>query len=108
MRKKSKVAYRNRNHTGWWIFCEVDQWVSDRQGSLTSSSRCPVWENTRLIRANGREKAYRKALKLGRAGHPSRTKAGEWGSLAFRCSYLFTRRLKTEPRFCGLSADRCP
>src|SRR5882762_7377083 len=78
MRKKSKVAYRNRNHTGWWIFCEVEQWVSDRQGRLMLGNRCPVWENTRLIRAKNREEAYRKALRLGRVGHPSRTNAGEW------------------------------
>jgi len=37
-----------------------------------------VWENTRLIRAKNREEAYRKALRLGRAGHPSKTKDGEW------------------------------
>jgi len=41
-------------------------------------NRCPVWENTRLIRAKNREEAYRKALRLGRVGHPSRTNAGEW------------------------------
>jgi hypothetical protein len=78
MRKKSKIAYRNRNHTGWWIFCEVEQWVSKRQKRLSSKSRCLVWENTRLIRAKSREEAYRKALKLGRLGHPSKTNGGEW------------------------------
>ncbi len=41
-------------------------------------SRCRVWENTRLLRAKNREEAYRKALKLGRAGHPSKTHGGEW------------------------------
>jgi hypothetical protein len=74
----SKVAFRNRNHSGWWIFCEVEQWVSKRRKRLSASSRCPVWENTRLIRAKNREEAYRKALKLARAGHPSKTDGGEW------------------------------
>ncbi len=77
MPRRSKVAFANRSHSGWWIFREVEQWVSKRQ-TLSPSSRCPVWENTRLIRAKNREEAYRKALRLGRAGHPSKTKDGEW------------------------------
>jgi hypothetical protein len=78
MRKKAQPAYRNRNHTGWWIFREVEQWVSKRQKKLTSKSRCLVWENTRLIRAKSRDEAYRKALRVGRIGHPSKTKGGTW------------------------------
>jgi len=78
MREKSEIAYRNRNHTGWWIFTEVEYWVSDRQRRLKPSSRCPVYENTRLLRAKSREEAYRKATELGGAGRPSRTNAGEW------------------------------
>ena len=78
MPHRSKVAFRNRNHSGWWIFREVEQWVSQRQGKLSDSSRCPVWENTRLIRARSRDEAYQKATRLGRAGHPSKTTGGEW------------------------------
>jgi hypothetical protein len=78
MPKKSKIAYRNRNHTGWWIFCEVEQWVSHRQKKLSKNSRCLVWENTRLIRATNRDQAYKKAHKLGSLGHPSKTNKGEW------------------------------
>ena len=32
----------------------------------------------RLIRAKSREVAFRKALKLGRVGYPSKTNGGEW------------------------------
>jgi hypothetical protein len=78
MAKQSNVAFRNRNSTGWWIFREVTQWISKRQKKLSPTSRCLVWENTRLICARNREQAYRKALKLGRLGHPSKTKGGEW------------------------------
>jgi len=77
MPKRLKVPFRNKSHSGWWIFREVEQWVSNRK-TLSSSSRCPVWENTRLIRARSREEAYRKAMKLGQAGHPSKTNGGEW------------------------------
>ena len=74
----SKVPFRNKNHTGWWIFCEVEQWVSNRQKTLSPTTRCLTWENTRLIRAKSREEAYRKAMKLGRVGRPSKTRGGEW------------------------------
>ena|SRR5688572_17938858 len=78
MPRHSKVAYRNRNHSGWWIYGEVEYWVSKRQKKLLPGSRCLVWENTRLIRANDRNDAYRKALKRSRAGYPSKTNGGEW------------------------------
>jgi hypothetical protein len=78
MPRTSKVPFRNRNHSGWWVFCEVEQWVSKRQRTLAPSSRCLVWENTRLLRAKNREEAYLKALKLGRVGSPSKTNGGEW------------------------------
>ena len=61
-----------------WIFREVQQWVSKRQTKLSPTSRCHVWVNTRLLRARNREQAYRKAVRLGRVGHPSETKGGEW------------------------------
>jgi len=78
MAQHSKVPYRNRNHTGWWIYAEVEYWVSTRQKKLLPGSRCLVWENTRLIRANDRNDAYRKALKRSNAGYPSKTRGGEW------------------------------
>ena len=78
MPRPSKVAFANRSPSGWWIFREVEQWVSKRQKTLSASSRCLVWENTRLIRAKNRREAYQKALRLGRAGHPSKTNDGEW------------------------------
>lgn len=78
MASRPKVLYRNTSPSGWWIFKEVEQWVSKRQKKLSDNSRCFVWENTRLIRAKNREEAYRKALKLARFGHPIKFKGGEW------------------------------
>lgn len=78
MGKEKKIPLRNKNHTGWWVFTEVAQWVSNRQKRFAPNSRCLVWENTRLICASNREQAYRKALKFGRLGNPSKTKGGEW------------------------------
>lgn len=78
MSRKSNIPFRNRSQSGWWIFREVQQWVSRRQQKLTDDSRCKVWENTRLIRARNRDEAFRKATRLGQAGDPSQTKDGEW------------------------------
>lgn len=78
MPPRAKVPHRNRSHTGWWVYGEVEYWVSKRQASLTDTSRCPVWENLRLIRAPNREAAHRRAMQLGRAEHPSKTHDGEW------------------------------
>ncbi len=77
MPKRHKIPFANRNHSGWWIFREVEQWVSKNK-KPSPRSRYPIWENTRLLRAKNRKEAYRKALKLGREGHPSKTKEGEW------------------------------
>ena len=73
-----EIPHRNRNHTGWWIFREVEQWVPKRGGSTSERSRRQVWENTRLLRAGSREEAYQKAMALCRAAHPSKTNDGEW------------------------------
>jgi len=78
MRKKSEIRWANRNHTGWWVFEEVEQWVSKRQKKLSTSSRCLVHVNLRVVRAKSREEAYRKAVKFGRTGMPSKTNGGEW------------------------------
>lgn len=69
-----RIPHRNRNHTGWWLFGEVQRWVADTR----KRSRLRVYENLRLVRARSREEAYRKAVRLGRSGLPSRTHAGEW------------------------------
>jgi hypothetical protein len=78
MHKGSKIRYANRNHTDWWIFEEVEQWVSNRQKKLSSASRCLVRLNLRLVRAKSRDGAYRKAMRFGAVGMPSKTNGGEW------------------------------
>ncbi|MCG3150304.1 MAG: hypothetical protein PCFJNLEI_03787 [Verrucomicrobiae bacterium] len=78
MRKKREIRWGNKNHTDWWVFEEVQQWVSKRQKKLSPSTRCLVYINLRVVRAKSREKAYRKAVEFGRAGMPSKTNGGEW------------------------------
>jgi hypothetical protein len=78
MRKGPNIPWANRNRTGWWIFEEVEQWVSNRQKKLSPTSRCLVRLNLRLVQAKSREAAYRKAMKFGAIGMPSKTNGGEW------------------------------
>jgi hypothetical protein len=78
MHKGLKIPWANRNHTGWWIFEEVEQWVSNRQKRLSPTSRYLVRLNLRLVQAKSREVAHRKAMKFGAAGMPSKTNGGEW------------------------------
>ncbi len=78
MSARAKVPARNTSPTGWWIYSEVQQWVSSRQKKLTAKSRCLVWENWRLIRAKTREEAHAKALRMGREGFPLKTPDGVW------------------------------
>ena len=78
MPRKLTIPHRNRSHAGWWIFREVQQWISNRQKKLTPRSRCLVWENTRLIKAKNRDEAYRKALRLAKVGDGSKTESGYW------------------------------
>lgn len=56
----------------------MEQWVSKRQKKLSPASRCLVRLNLRLVQAKSREEAYRKAIKFGQAGMPSKTHGGEW------------------------------
>jgi hypothetical protein len=72
------IPHRNRSHSGWWIYQEVEQWVSRRQKNLSPKSRSTVWENTRIIKAESREAAYKKAIRLGKKNSPSITNDGEW------------------------------
>ena len=78
MPPKSKVPVRNRSETGWWVFNEVTQWVSNRKRRLSHESRFLVWVNTRILQAKDRDEAYRKALAFGRLGRPCRARGGEW------------------------------
>ena len=75
---RKKIAFANRNHTGWWVFCEVQQWVSKRQKVLKPGSKCLVYENTMLVEAANRDQAFRKATRMCKEVHPVETVGGEW------------------------------
>ncbi|WP_152032869.1 hypothetical protein [Ereboglobus luteus] len=78
MPRKKQIPYRNQSPTGWWIYEEIEQWVSNRQKRLTPNSRCLVWQNTRIIMAKNRHEAFQKAMRLSKKTFPSKTDGGEW------------------------------
>src|ERR1051326_2082129 len=65
-RRQTKVPFRNRNHSGWWIASYLERFEYYDENKKNLGRRCLAWENTVLIRAGSREQAYRKALTLGR------------------------------------------
>lgn len=87
MPTKKHIPSRNRSPYGWWIYQEVEQWVSNRQKAIGPNSRCLIWENVRIIQAKDREQAYKKAMKLGKQGRPSKTDHGEWRFLGLSWLY---------------------
>ncbi|MFT3781032.1 MAG: hypothetical protein QM790_03455 [Nibricoccus sp.] len=78
MKHPSKIPFRNRNQTDWWVYGELEYWVSRRQKKLKPSSRCEVYENTRIMKAKSREQAYEKIMRLASKEFPSVTEGGEW------------------------------
>lgn len=67
----------NQSWQGWWVYEEVEHWVSDRQKNLTENSKCLVWTNLILIKAKNREQAYKKAMKSSE-NYPIKSNGGEW------------------------------
>ena len=65
-RRKTKIPFRNRNHSGWWIASYIERFEYYDENKSNIARRCLAWENTVLIRARSREEAYRKAVALGR------------------------------------------
>ena len=64
--RKTKIPFRNRNHSGWWVASYIERFEYFDENKSNIARRCLAWENTVLIRARSREQAYRKAVALGR------------------------------------------
>lgn len=65
-RSSTKIPFRNRNHTGWWIASFIERFEFFDEVRPNARRRCLAWENTILVRASNRDVAYRKAIKIGR------------------------------------------
>ena len=78
MSSKSRKIQTKDSAEGWWIYEELEYWVSKRQKTLTSNSKCKVWANIRIVKAKNIDAAYKKALKLGQFARPIKAIDGEW------------------------------
>ena len=82
-RRKNKIPFQNRSHSGWWIASYIERFEYYDKDKSNIARRCLAWENTVLIRARSREQAYRKAVALGRLsngneGWNSEMRRGAW------------------------------
>jgi hypothetical protein len=64
-RRRTKVPFRNKNHTGWWVASFIQRFEYFDEDRANPNRRCLAWENTILVRASSRESAHDQALKHG-------------------------------------------
>ena len=71
-RAKQSVPARNRSPFGWWIASYIERFQWRSSGPIGPSSKCLAYENTILIRADSRDRAYQKAMAFGAQGSDRR------------------------------------
>jgi hypothetical protein len=69
---REAVHQRNQSPYGWWLATYLARFELRGAAPRNSRSRCLAWESTILVRANTREAAYRRALRLARLNTPRR------------------------------------
>lgn len=60
-----KTAKKHRSPTGWWIASYIERAIWDDDRRPSGSSRCTAWESTIIFKANDRDSAYNKVVRLG-------------------------------------------
>lgn len=63
-----RIPTRNSSPHGWWIATLIERFEYYGEDKSNPRRRCLAYENVVLIKARGREQAYKKALVQGRAG----------------------------------------
>ncbi len=61
---KDSIPHRNHSPYGWWIASYVIRAAWDDEKDSPQTKRCLAWENTIILKADDRETAYEKAVKL--------------------------------------------
>lgn len=75
-RSSRKIPHRNRSPYGWWIASYLERFEYDDEDKANPNRRCFAWENTIVLKATDRERAYAKAVAIGRRSNGS----GAWKS----------------------------
>jgi uncharacterized protein DUF4288 len=67
-RRSTEMPHRNQSHTGWWVASFIERLELSGEDRANLRRRCLAWENTILLRAPDRDRAYAKALRIARLG----------------------------------------
>jgi uncharacterized protein DUF4288 len=66
MKKRSREpSHRNRGPYGWWLSSYLLRLQYADENRSNPNRRCLAWENTIILRADDRQAAYAKAIRLG-------------------------------------------
>lgn len=84
-RAHQKIPHRNRSPHGWWIAAYVERFEYDDEDKSNANRRCFAWENTIIVKAKDRDRAYEKAVQIGRRceGHRAWNADGREGQWKF-------------------------
>jgi hypothetical protein len=79
------IPHRNRSPFGWWIASYLLRFEFEDEDRQDETRRCLAWENTIVLKANDRERAYERAVEIGRRGGGQRgwNEAGRRGRWRF-------------------------
>jgi hypothetical protein len=69
MTMSKRIPTCNRSPHGWWVATLVVRFEYYGEDKSNPRRRCGADENVVLIKARGREQAYKKAVAEGRVGH---------------------------------------
>lgn len=83
--RRQKIAFRNKSPFGWWLASYLERLEFDDEDKTNANRRCLTWENTILLKASSRERAFEKAIATAR-----RASVGEtWGANGRRGQWRF-------------------
>jgi hypothetical protein len=82
-RAHRKIPHRNKSPHGWWIAAYVERFEYDDEDKRNGNRRCFAWENTIILSAKDRDRAYEKAVQIGRRSEGHRAwnadgREGQW------------------------------
>ena len=78
-----RIPHRNLSTFGWWVASFVERFEFYDEDKSNPNRRCIAWENTILLKAKDRERAYKKAVAIGKRrsggqGWNSEGRKGVW------------------------------
>jgi len=63
---EKKIPERNISPFGWWVATLIERFEFEDEDKSNPRRRCHAWTNTVIFKAEDRDAAYQKALKIGK------------------------------------------